>query len=102
MKEIYDFQPKNYEEFLSIKGVGSNIVRALALISDLIYGEKPSWSDPVKYSFAFGGKDGVPLPVDRIAMDESTEIIRTGVKQAKIGKKDKINALKRLQNICTT
>jgi hypothetical protein len=98
MKQIYDFQPKNYEELLSMKGVGPNTVRALALISDLIYGEKPSWKDPVKYSFAVGGKDGVPFPVDRKAMDESTEIIRHGIQQAKIGSKDKLHAIKRLQN----
>ena len=98
IKEVYDFQPKDYEEFLSMKGVGPNTVRALALISDLIYGEKPSWSDPVKYSFAVGGKDGVPFPVDRKAMDESTDIIISGVQQAKIGKKDKLHAIKRLQD----
>jgi hypothetical protein len=98
MKEIYDFQPKNYEELIAMTGVGPNTIRALALISDLIYGEKPSWKDPVKYSFTVGGKDGVPYPVDRKAMDESTEIIRSGIKQAKIGDKDKIYALKRLCN----
>ena len=102
MKEIYDFQPKNYEELIAIKGVGPNTVRALALISDLIYGEKPSWKDPVKYSFTVGGKDGVPYPVDRKAMDESTEIIRSGIKQAKIGDKDKIYALKRLRSFVET
>jgi hypothetical protein len=97
MKELYDFQPKNYEELLSIQGVGPNTVRALALISDLIYGEKPSWSDPVKFSFTVGGKDGVPFPVDRNAMDESSQIIKQGIEQAKIGNKDKINAIKRLR-----
>jgi len=96
MRELYDFQPKSYEEFLSIKGVGSNTVRALALISDLIYGDKPSWSDPIKYSFAVGGKDGVPFPVDKKAMDESTEIIRLGIERAKIGDKDKLHAIGRL------
>lgn len=100
MKEIYDFQPKNYEELISLRGVGPNTVRALALISDLIYGEKPSWKDPVKYSFTVGGKDGVPFPVDRKAMDEATEIIRTGVEQAKIDDKEKIQAIKRLQKFC--
>ena len=98
MKEIYEFQPKDYEELLSMKGVGPNTVRALALISDLIYGEKPSWSDPVKFSFTVGGKDGVPFPVDRKAMDESTEIIISGVQQAKIGNKEKLHAIRRLQN----
>jgi len=97
MKEIYDFQPKNYEQLLSIKGVGSNTVRALALISDLIYGEKPSWSDPIKYSFTVGGKDGVPFPVDRKAMDESTQLIRDILEKTKIGDKEKVNALKRLK-----
>ena len=100
MREIYDFQPKNYEEFLSLKGVGPNTVRALALISDLIYGDKPSWQDPVKYSFTVGGKDAVPFPVDRKAMDESTEIIKNGIEQAKIGNNEKIYAIKRLKKFC--
>jgi len=98
MKEIYDFQPKNYEELLAIKGVGPNTVRALALISDLIYGEKPSWLDPIRFTYAHGGKDGVPFPVDRKAMDESTVIIQQGIQQAKIGDKEKIRALKRLKD----
>jgi hypothetical protein len=96
MKEIYDFQPKNYEDLLAIRGVGPNTVRALALISDLIYGEKPSWQDPVKYSFTVGGKDGVPFPVDRRAMDESTDILKSGIDQARIGNRDKLHAIKRL------
>jgi len=96
MREIYDFQPKNYEELLSLNGVGPKTVRALALISDLIYGDKPSWSDPVKFSFAHGGKDGVPSPVDRKAMDESTEFIKQGINQAKIGDKEKMHAIRRL------
>ena len=98
IKEIYDFQPKNYEQLLSIKGVGPNTIRALALISDLIYGEKPSWKDPIKFSFAVGGKDGVPYPVDKKAMDESTIIIKQGIEQAKIGNNEKIRAFKRLHN----
>ena len=96
--DIYDFQPKNYEELLSIKGVGANTVRALALISDLIYGEKPSWREPIRFTYAHGGKDGVPRPVDRKAMDESTVIIQQGIQQAKIGDKEKIKAIRRLKN----
>jgi len=102
MKEMYDFQPKNYEDLLSIRGVGPNIVRALALISDLIYGEKPSWHDPVKYSFTVGGKDGVPFPVDRNAMDESTQILKLGIEQAKIGNCDKLKAIKRLNSFVSS
>ena len=98
MREIYDFQPKNYEELLSLHGVGPKTVRALALISALIYDDKPSWRDPVKYNFTVGGKDGVPFPVDRKAMDESTEIIKTGIEQAKVGYKERFNAFKRLRD----
>jgi hypothetical protein len=100
MKQIYEFQPQNYEELIDMKGVGPNTVRALALISDLVYGNKPSWKDPVKFSFTVGGKDGVPFPVDRKAMDEATEFIKLGIQQAKINSKEKFRAFKRLKNFC--
>jgi len=97
VKRAYEFQPKNYEELLGIRGVGPATVRGLALISELIYGEPPSWKDPVKYSFAYGGKDGVPYPVNRKAMDESIKILERAVEEAKIGDKEKIRSLQRLQ-----
>jgi hypothetical protein len=96
LKQVYDFQPKNYEELLSFKGVGPATVRGLALVAELIYGEKPSWKDPVKYSFAYGGKDGVPFPVDRKAMDESIQMLRQAVQEAKFGDKEKMRSLQRL------
>ncbi|HHH80125.1 MAG TPA: DUF763 domain-containing protein [Thermoplasmatales archaeon] len=99
IKRVYDFQPKNYEELISIKGVGPSTVRALALISDLIYGAKPSWEDPVKFTFTVGGKDGVPYPVDRKVMDESIEILRRGVEEAKVEGRDKLKALRRLKSV---
>jgi hypothetical protein len=102
MKELYDYQPSNYEELLSIKGVGQKTVRALSLISELIYGEKPSWNDPVKYTFTVGGKDGVPYPVDKKSMDESSEIIKDGINKAKIGNRDKLNAIRRLHRFIPT
>jgi len=37
---------------LSIDGIGPNTARALALISELIYGEHADWKDPVKYSLS--------------------------------------------------
>jgi len=98
MKRAYEFQPRNYEELLGIRGIGPAAVRALALISDLIYGEKPSWEDPVKYSFAVGGKDGVPFPVDKTAYDVAIEVLESAIKQAKVGDTERINAVKRLRN----
>jgi hypothetical protein len=97
-RRLYEFQPKNYEELLSFRGVGPSVVRALALISELIYGNEASWKDPVKYSFAFGGKDGVPRPIDKREMDEAIRILHDAIEQAKIDQKDKVQALKRLQN----
>ncbi len=97
MRELYEFKPRNYEELLAFKGVGPATVRGLALISELIYGKGPSWQDPVKYSFAFGGKDGVPYPVDRKAMDSSIEIMRQAVEECRIGNNDKLKSLERLR-----
>ncbi len=100
LREIYDFQPKNYEEFIGMKGVGPNIVRALALISDLIYGEKPSWHDPVyKYTFAHGGKDGIPHPVDLPTYSNSINFLDEAINNAKIDNREKLALLKRLHKI---
>jgi Uncharacterized conserved protein len=51
--------------------VGAKVVRALALVAELVYGERPSWRDPLKFSFAHGGKDGLPFPVDRETYDRT-------------------------------
>jgi hypothetical protein len=74
-------------------------VRGLALVAELVYGEKPSWEDPVKFSFAYGGKDGVPFPVNRRAMDESIELLRQAVEAAKVGDKEKTRSLGRLRRL---
>jgi len=97
LEEVYEFQPSNYEELLGFRGIGPAIVRGLALVAELIYGEKPSWKDPVKYSFAYGGKDGVPYPVNRQAMDESIQILKQAIKEAKVGDKEKMQSLQRLR-----
>jgi uncharacterized protein len=97
LARAYEFQPRKYEELLSVKGVGPATVRGLALVAELVYGEEPSWEDPVKFSFAYGGKDGVPFPVDRRAMDESIQILRQSVEDANIGEKEKLHSLQRLR-----
>lgn len=96
LHEVYDKQPANYEEFLCVRGVGPATVRALALVSELIYGEPASWRDPVKFSYAFGGKDGVPYPVDKRTMDETTELIRNALKEAKVSQTVVADVLKRM------
>lgn len=98
LKKAYEIQPKNYEELVAIKGIGAKAIRSLALVSDLIYGTKASWKDPVKFSFALGGKDKIPYEIDRKHYDENIEILRSAVDEARIGDKDKLNAIRRLQN----
>ena len=97
LKRAYEFQPKNYEELLGIKGIGPATVRGLALISELIYAEPPSWKDPVKYSFAYGGKDGVPYPVNRKVMDQSIQILESAIQNANVERKEKLRTLQRLR-----
>lgn len=97
-ERCYELRPQNYEELLLVKGVGANLVRALALISQVVYGDELSWQDPVKFSFAVGGKDGVPYPVDRKAMDRATEMLSEAVRQARLGETERRDALKRLSS----
>lgn len=82
--------------WLGIEGVGPKTIRALALISEIVYGKVPSFNDPVRYSFAHGGKDGHPYPVDKDVYDRSIEILRKAVNQSKIGNSEKVDAIKRL------
>ena len=65
-------------------------------MAEQIYDEAPNWEDPVKFSFAYGGKDGVPFPVGRKAMDESIQILKESVQAAKIGDKEKMHSLQSL------
>ncbi len=69
--ELCDHKPENYEKLLAHPGVGPKTIRALALVAEVIYGAKPSYEDPARYSFAHGGKDGTPYPVDRQTYDQT-------------------------------
>jgi len=97
LRRCYDVQPRDFEELIGIDGVGPSTVRALAFAAEIIYGKEPSWKDPVKFSFAVGGKDGVPFPVDRRAMDQTIQILKQGAEEAKLGNKEKLSAIQRLQ-----
>ena len=99
LKNAWELQPKDYQELVSLEGMGPKKIRALALISDLIYGDQPSWEDPVKYSFTHGGKDGYPYPVDREIYDNSILTLQESLEQTKLDKKDKYHALRRLENL---
>ncbi|MBS7655008.1 DUF763 domain-containing protein [Candidatus Bathyarchaeota archaeon] len=96
IEKAHQLEPQNYEELLAIQGVGPSTIRGLALISELVFGASPSWKDPAKYCFAFGGKDGVPFPIDKKAMDEAIKFLEEAVNKAKLGDKERYNALRKL------
>jgi hypothetical protein len=86
----------NYEDLLNIQGMGPGMIRALALISEFIWGEPPSWKDPAKYSFAVGGKDGIPYPVNTNRIEKCACVLEEAIDQSRLEKREKLKALKRL------
>jgi hypothetical protein len=94
--KTYEKQPQHFEALLGMAGVGAKTIRALSLISELVYGASPSYRDPVRYSFAHGGKDGHPYPVDRANYDRSIATLEQALRRARLGHKERLAALRRL------
>jgi len=92
----YERQADDFETLLGLPGVGPKTVRALSLIAELVYDTPASRTDPALFSYAHGGKDGFPYPVDRPTYDRNIEILGAAVSQAKIGNSERLDALKRL------
>jgi hypothetical protein len=99
--QIYDRSPENFEQLLGLQGVGPKSLRALSLISELIYGAKPSFKDPARFSFAHGGKDGHPYPVNRKVYDQTIEVLKSAVEKSRVGDREKMEAIQRLKNFAT-
>jgi len=96
LRRAYEAQPRDFQELLGTEGVGPATVRALALASELIYGAPASRRDPARYSYAHGGKDGHPYPVDRRTYDRTVEALRRAVERARLGRRETLEALRRL------
>jgi hypothetical protein len=96
LRNAYELQPASYEELISLKGIGARTIRALALVSELCHGLPLSWRDPAKYSFAHGGKDGWPYPVDREGYDMTIRILQDAITEARLGEREKLGAIQRL------
>jgi uncharacterized protein len=93
-RELLDF-----ESLLMMEGVGPRTIQSLALVSEVIHGTPSRFTDPARFSFAHGGKDGHPFPVPLKVYDETINILRTGVEKAKIGETDKLKAIKSLTRV---
>ncbi len=94
--KTYEQAPEDFEKLLGMEGVGGRTLRALALVSEIIYGTIASTRDPARFSFAHGGKDGFPYPVDTVTYDKTVEVLRAAVNRAGIDRSERVQALKRL------
>lgn len=87
------------ESLLLLEGVGPRTLQSLTLVSEVIHGTPSRFSDPARFSFAHGGKDGHPFPVPTSVYDETVEVFDKAIRQARLGDKEKSDALKNLSKI---
>jgi hypothetical protein len=92
----YEKQFTNFVDALLLPGVGPRTVQSLALVSEVIYGAPSRFSDPARFAFAHGGKDGHPFPVPLTVYDESISVLRNAVNMAKINCTDKLRGIQAL------
>jgi len=90
-------KPKTYEQLVATPGVGPKTVRALALVAEVVYGAPASFRDPARYSFAHGGKDATPYPVDRATYDNTIMAFRKYVRRADLKTGERDDILRRIE-----
>ncbi|MBN1307197.1 MAG: DUF763 domain-containing protein [Chitinispirillaceae bacterium] len=99
MTLAYEKQCRNFVDALLLPGMGPRSVQSLALVSEIIYGSPSRFSDPARFAFALGGKDGHPFPVPLNVYDESIATLRSAVNAAKIDRTDKLRSLNALHRM---
>ncbi len=92
----YANQPEDFESLMLTPGLGPRTLQSLALVSEVIYGTPSRFTDPARFSFAHGGKDGHPFPVPLKIYDESIRVLRDSIEKSKMGYKDKSDCIRRL------
>ena len=95
----YNREIENFDELVMMHGVGPRTLKALAMASEVIHGDATRFDDPARFSFAVGGKDGRPYPIDEKAFDETIGMLQNSVDNSKLGDKEKSSALKRLHKV---
>ena len=95
----HDRQVNNFEELLLLEGAGPRTIQSLALVSEVIHGAPTRFTDPARFSFAHGGKDGHPFPVPLKTYDETISILENAVNKAKLGNTDNQEAIKKLHQL---
>jgi len=97
--KTYETPPEDFEALTAMRGLGPMSMRALALISDVLFGARPSYEDPTLYSFAHGGKDGYPYFVRRDIYDKSIELLEIAIRNAKLGQREELETLRKLPKL---
>jgi hypothetical protein len=100
--KTYERAPENFEQLLGIEGVGPKTLRALSLASELVHGTAATIRDPARFSFAHGGKDGTPFPVDRLTYDRTIEILDKAINRSAIDRSEKVKAFRRLATFASS
>ncbi len=88
--------PADFADLLAVPGVGARTVRALALVAEVMHGAPCRFSDPARFSFAHGGKDRHPFPVPLRVYDQTIGVLKAAVTNAKLGREEQLDALRRL------
>ena len=88
--------PRDFAELLQVPGVGARTVRSLALVAEVLHGTPCRFTDPARFSLAHGGKDRHPFPVPTKVYDHTIGVLKTAVRNAKLGREDQLQALRRL------
>jgi hypothetical protein len=92
--------PASFPELLLTPNIGQRTLLALALVAEVVHGAPSRFTDPARFSFAHGGKDGHPFPVPLNVYDETLRVLRRAVDHAKLDQGDKLAALRRLDDQC--
>jgi hypothetical protein len=81
----YERDLHDFAELLLLEKLGPRTLQSLALVAEVVHGAPSRFSDPARFSFAHGGKDGHPFPVPLKTYDESLNLLRTALDKAKVG-----------------
>jgi uncharacterized protein len=98
----YERDLRQFAELLLLEKLGPRTLQSLALIAEVVHGAPSRFTDPARFSFAHGGKDGHPFPVPLRTYDESLNCLRTSLEVAKLGDKDKLEGFHRLERFVRT
>jgi hypothetical protein len=92
----YERELNDFASLLLLEKLGPRTLQTLSLVAEVVHGTPTRFSDPARYSFALGGKDGHPFPVPLKTYDESVTVLESALDVAKLGDKDKLSGFERL------